>query len=700
MEESQDKKGGSDRSLTGDGGSHDSFKSTKTSFSSDQEATSSPNVPQKDDTNTIGSLLPEKGVVRRQSCKRRRNDETGPSDELKHKFPKSFEGASPRSLLPKRRVVRRHYRSTLVDSFIKKRRRNDETGPSVEPKPKFPKSFVGVSPRMEESKDDTGGSHSEFVFVKGHESIFEDSKKSVAHPVNDGVFSSSSDTEISPSTSVDHITGALSSPERPSSSLSKIGGHRTGGSGPSGSKKFMSWQWSTENSPVSQTKPEAVISERYHVLSIEDRESPRRTSFDSSLRITAGGYEFARDYRPPRKVRVEPPPVIVGHVHEPPPVISWVEEFGMIAVGVYLFCSTALLSTAYALNEGGWIALSIYVVFLFATLFTADIIPLCFVDVSASRTYLDLGSLAFGLPGRLIVLAFVCMFSYATCIDCVMINREHFTVLWPAEDTLLTIMSIVIPTIFVCFCSLNEYRPLWNGIGVFLSVIVVIILVFLGALDVGFHVKETSVFHSSTTHLSIGFFSFCLCGHSVLPLVYSRVRNRKKYRKILIIIFSISTTLYVGTGCFGYAMFGKETKSLFTLNLPRHLFVSQLAMGITVTNHMLRYILNITPLAQNLEGLLPENYRNLRCRMLIRSVLAATTSLAFLGKGHYGLVVSLMGSIVGVAISLIIPTVCFLSISWNNLPRLRGWLCCSAILVGAFAMIIVIIRSSMSFPKG
>ncbi|PWA87798.1 vacuolar amino acid transporter 1 [Artemisia annua] len=528
-------------------------------------------------------------------------------------------------------------------------------------------------------------------------------KQSIDHPPNDGASSSSSATTIHlPTSLVDRastithtfdVTGAPGSPERlgpmdwqnlmsaqpatgtrnspneKSSSLSKTGGRHIerSRSGPSGVKSFMTWQWSMENSPERQINPEGVTSERYHVLSIEDREPPRRNSFDSSMRIAAGGYEFAD--RQHFRVRLNQQnlhdrsnPLNTGNLQnlvgvdmehvrdEPLPIISWVEEFGMIVVGVYLFCSTALFSTAYALNEGGWIALSIYLVFLFAALFTADIIPLCFEDVSATRTYLDLGSLAFGAPGRAIVLAFLCVFSYATCIDCVMINREHFMVLWPEANTLLTIVSIVIPAIFVCFCSLNEYRPLWNGIGVFLSVIVVIILVFLGALDVGFQVKETSLFHSSTSHLSIGFFSFCLCGHSFLPSVYSRVRNRRKYRRILIIIFAISTTLYVGTGCFGYAMFGKETKSLFTLNLPRHLLVSQLAMGITVINHMFRYILNITPLAQNLEGLLPENYRNFSCRMLIRSLLAATTSLAFLSTGYYGPVVSLMGSIVGVAI--------------------------------------------------
>ncbi|PWA38827.1 hypothetical protein CTI12_AA577740 [Artemisia annua] len=83
--------------------------------------------------------------------------------------------------------------------------------------------------------------------------------------------------------------------------------------------------------------------------------------------------------------------------------VSMTQTVCIVLVGVYLFCSTDLLSTSYALHEGGCIALVIYLVFLATTFFTGYIIPDCFGDEHTQRTYVDLGGLAFGERGRMAV---------------------------------------------------------------------------------------------------------------------------------------------------------------------------------------------------------------------------------------------------------------------------------------------------------
>lgn len=72
-------------------------------------------------------------------------------------------------------------------------------------------------------------------------------------------------------------------------------------------------------------------------------------------------------------------------------------------VGVNLLCGVALLSTPYAVKEGGWLGLSIMFIFCVLCFYTGLLLRDCLDTHPRLQTYPDIGEAAFGIPGRLLV---------------------------------------------------------------------------------------------------------------------------------------------------------------------------------------------------------------------------------------------------------------------------------------------------------
>lgn len=72
-------------------------------------------------------------------------------------------------------------------------------------------------------------------------------------------------------------------------------------------------------------------------------------------------------------------------------------------VGINVLCGVGILSTPYAVKEGGWLGLSI--LFLFAVLawYTGILLRQCLDSQEGLETYPDIGQAAFGTVGRIAI---------------------------------------------------------------------------------------------------------------------------------------------------------------------------------------------------------------------------------------------------------------------------------------------------------
>ncbi|KAL9262946.1 Amino acid transporter AVT1A-like protein [Drosera capensis] len=71
------------------------------------------------------------------------------------------------------------------------------------------------------------------------------------------------------------------------------------------------------------------------------------------------------------------------------------------------------------------------------------------------------------------------------------------------------------------------------------------------------------------------FWPFCA------PNLYHPMEDKKKFKEAVIIIFILSASVYVIAAVLGFLMFGEDTDSQITLNLPKDSIASQIALWIT-----------------------------------------------------------------------------------------------------------------------
>lgn len=368
--------------------------------------------------------------------------------------------------------------------------------------------------------------------------------------------------------------------------------------------------------------------------------------------------------------------------------------FGQAVInGMNVLCGVGILSTPYAVKEGGWLSLAILLIFAILSFYTGLLLRYCLDSSPGLETYPDIGQAAFGRVGRIAISIILYMELYACCVEYIILESDNLSSIFPnAHLTLLgyeldshllfalAATLAVLPTCWLRDLSLLSYISVG---GVVASVLVVLCLFWVGLVDqVGF-VGKGSQLNLSTLPVAIGLYGYCYSGHAVFPNIYTSMANRSQYPAFLFTSFIICTAMYAGAAVVGYLMFGESAESQFTLNLPRDLAASKLAIWTTVVNPFTKYALTMSPVAMCLEELIPS--RHLKSNLypiLIRTALVISTLLVGLAIPFFGLVMALIGSLLTMLVTLILPCACFLSILRDKVTYLQVSACVLIIAIG------------------
>ncbi|KAM0005910.1 putative amino acid transporter, transmembrane domain-containing protein [Helianthus debilis subsp. tardiflorus] len=270
-------------------------------------------------------------------------------------------------------------------------------------------------------------------------------------------------------------------------------------------------------------------------------------------------------------------------------------------------------------------------------------------------------------------------FSNASCVEFIILESDNLSSLFPYAHLNLggyqlsshylfaiIITLIVLPSVWLRDMSVLSYL---SACGVFVTILLVICLFWVGLVDsVGFQTESTTILNISTLPVSIGLYGYCYAGHAVLPNIYMSMEKKSQYPLVLLACFTICTLLYAGVAVLGYMMFGESTESQFTLNLPKNLFASKIAVWAT--------------------ELIPLKHQQTRFySILIRTTLVISTLLVGLSIPFFGLVLSLIGSLLTMLVSLIFPCACFLRLLKGKITRFQGSLCVLTIAIGIISSV-------------
>ncbi|KAJ4978402.1 hypothetical protein NE237_009182 [Protea cynaroides] len=366
--------------------------------------------------------------------------------------------------------------------------------------------------------------------------------------------------------------------------------------------------------------------------------------------------------------------------------------------GVNVLCGVGILSTSYAAKEGGWMGLSILFIYAVLAWYTGVLLRYCLDSQPGLETYPDIGQAAFGTAGRLAVSIILYVELYAACVEYITLESDNLSALFPNaylsiggfvldSHHLFALMATaaVLPTLLLRDLRILSYI---SAGGVLASILVVLCLFWVGLVDqVGFQ-NDGTLLKLSTLPVAIGLYGFCYSGHAVFPNIYTSMANPSQYPSVLLTTFGVCTLMYAGVAVMGYTMFGESTQSQFTLNLPHDLVASKIAVWTTVVNPFTKYALTMTPVAMCLEELIPSNHRKSQMYgILIRTALVISTLLVGLTIPFFGLVLSLIGSLFTMLVTLILPCACFLSILKGKVTRLQVVLCILIIIVGVVSSV-------------
>ncbi|CAN4126629.1 unnamed protein product [Withania somnifera] len=367
--------------------------------------------------------------------------------------------------------------------------------------------------------------------------------------------------------------------------------------------------------------------------------------------------------------------------------------------GINVLCGVGILSTPYAVKEGGWAGLSILFIFSVLSYYTGILLRCCLDSQPGLETYPDIGQAAFGTVGRIIISIILYVELYSCCVEYIILEGDNLSALFPNAHlnlggyqldarhlfALVTTLA-VLPTVWLRDLTVLSYI---SAGGVIASVMVVICLYWLGLVDhVGTQSKET-VLNLSSLPVAIGLYGYCYSGHAVFPNIYTSLEKRSQFPAVLFTSFATVTVLYAGAAVMGYMMFGDSAESQFTLNLPTDLVASKIAFWTTIVNPFTKYALTMAPVAMSLEELIPSNHAKSHIySILIRTALVLSTLLVALKIPFFGFVMALIGSFFTMLVTLILPCACFLRILKGKTSPIQVSVRILIIIIGSISAVL------------
>uniref|UniRef100_A0A803KQR6 Amino acid transporter transmembrane domain-containing protein n=1 Tax=Chenopodium quinoa TaxID=63459 RepID=A0A803KQR6_CHEQI len=259
--------------------------------------------------------------------------------------------------------------------------------------------------------------------------------------------------------------------------------------------------------------------------------------------------------------------------------------------GFSVFVGIGLLSVPSTIQEGGWASVGLLLLYAGISYFTGYLLRKCMEINKEIITFPDLGAAAFGNFGRIFVSIIFYIELYFSCVEFIMLEAANLAKLFPNVslhwgDLYLGpvhSLGIISALIVLPICYLRDFRKISfvSVGGVFGVVCIALSLLLVGTTeDIGFHQTGPLVKWNGIPY-AFGVFGFCYSGHSVLPNLYHSMSDKKKFQKALTIIFALSISVYLLVAVSGFLMFGEDTDSQVTLNLPENSAATTIALWTT-----------------------------------------------------------------------------------------------------------------------
>ncbi|KAL9539255.1 hypothetical protein MBANPS3_010370 [Mucor bainieri] len=273
---------------------------------------------------------------------------------------------------------------------------------------------------------------------------------------------------------------------------------------------------------------------------------------------------------------------------------------------INILIGIGILALPLGFKCAGWaIGMSVFVFCCGLTNYTAKLLQKCLDIDPESRTYGDMGALAFGLKGRIWVTALFITELITSSVALVVLLGDGIDSLFPGfslKETRVLSFFILTPMLFLPVRHLS-YTSLLGIISAF-SIIIVIVVDGVTKKDAPGSLIEpadTEIWPSNwmTVPLSFGLIMAGFAGHAVFPTVYRDMETPKLYNRMVNWTYVATTFVYFGVAACGYLMFGSDTMQEITQNIvsiPEYnQTLNRLAVWLIAMNPIAKYGLTVNP---------------------------------------------------------------------------------------------------------
>ncbi|RZB51403.1 Amino acid transporter AVT1I, partial [Glycine soja] len=259
----------------------------------------------------------------------------------------------------------------------------------------------------------------------------------------------------------------------------------------------------------------------------------------------------------------------------------------------------------------------------------------CMDKNSNIKTYPNIGELAFGKTGRLIISVSMYMELYLVSTGFLILEGDNLSNLFPIGEIqiaglaiggkqlfVILVTLIILPTVWLDNLSMLSYV---STSGVFASAFIILSISWTATFDgVGFHQKGTLV-NWNGIPTAVSLYAFCYRAHPVFPTLYNPMTNKHQFSYVLFACFLLTTVGYASMAIICYLMYGSHIESRVTLNLPLN--------------------------------------KNKVTSILGSTVLVMSTAIVALIVPFFGDLMSLVGAFLSIMASILLPCLCYLEIS-------------------------------------
>lgn len=341
------------------------------------------------------------------------------------------------------------------------------------------------------------------------------------------------------------------------------------------------------------------------------------------------------------------------------------------------------LSTPYALENGGWVSAFLLVGIGVICAYTSHLLGKCLAKNPKSRSYTDIGQHAFGSKGRVLATTFIYLEIFMSLVSYTISLHDNLATVFagtqlrlPAwaslyKSQLLTMMGVLVALPTLWLRDLSSISFLSSG-GILMSIVIFTSVSCTAIFQIVKANHSIPALHLRKIPAISGLYIFSYAGHIVFPDLYKSMKDPTKFTKVSIVSFASVTALYASLAFMGAKLFGPEVSSQITLSMPRHHFITKIALWATVLTPMTKYALEFAPFAIQLEHSLPNSISS-RTKTVVRGAVGSFLLLVILALAlsvpYFEHVLSLTGSLVSVSICIVFPCAFYIKLSWPQISR-------------------------------